>query len=558
MGLTWQPWTSVSEGVSMPGAPVAAVPWESSFALFIADPGGSIYAIKAVPGYGWELVPGRSTIPGAPVTAMLSGNRFTLFMADVNGEILTTSGIPYQGWAPWTSVSEGSSMPGAPVAAVPWGETFVLFIADPSGGVYAIKAIPGYGWEPVPGRSTKPGASVTAILSGYRITLFMADVNGEIFTTSGVPYQGWEPWTSVSQGGSMPGAPVAAIPWEQTFVLSIADPGGGVYAIKAIPGYGWEPVPGRSTEPGALVTAVSWYEPPRDAEQRCLLFMADVNGAICTTSGIPYQGWDRWTDVSGAVTTPGAPVKAVPHGQGFALFISDSAGGIFQTASSDPPATPTNVHVTSVTADTIDVSWTESNPASVELDGFDLYITRKTNGGEETTRTVPGPTDRTASFTGLDSGVQYSIRIDAFSVNGFSSSSAPVLATTPIAPQTVIVNLTPQGSDNVGVYVPYEATYPPFGLVPAGHVTHITVPSAGVVPRVAFVKRGQSTLNCGKPSAVVIVLAGQTTSAAQMTAIFGVQNPPFSSASPIGFVACVDGGTLPGFIQIELTIVSGG
>ncbi len=47
MGLTWRPWTSVSEGSSPPGAPVAAVPWGDSFALFIADPGGSIYAIKA-------------------------------------------------------------------------------------------------------------------------------------------------------------------------------------------------------------------------------------------------------------------------------------------------------------------------------------------------------------------------------------------------------------------------------------------------------------------------------------------------------------------------------
>ena len=59
MGLIWQPWTPVSEGSSTPGAPVAAVPWEGSFALFISDPHGDIYAIKATPGYGWELVPGR-------------------------------------------------------------------------------------------------------------------------------------------------------------------------------------------------------------------------------------------------------------------------------------------------------------------------------------------------------------------------------------------------------------------------------------------------------------------------------------------------------------------
>ena len=111
-----------------PWPPISAVPWGESFALFIADPGGSIYAIKALPGYGWEVVPGRNSKPDAPVTAIRSGNRFTLFMADVNGEIFTTSGVPYQGWDSWTSVSEGSSAPGAPVAAVPWGDSFALFI----------------------------------------------------------------------------------------------------------------------------------------------------------------------------------------------------------------------------------------------------------------------------------------------------------------------------------------------------------------------------------------------------------------------------------------------
>jgi hypothetical protein len=52
MSFIWQAWTSVSEGSSKPGAPVAAVPWGDSFALFITDPSGGVYAIKAVPGYG--------------------------------------------------------------------------------------------------------------------------------------------------------------------------------------------------------------------------------------------------------------------------------------------------------------------------------------------------------------------------------------------------------------------------------------------------------------------------------------------------------------------------
>jgi hypothetical protein len=77
MSFTWYPWSSISDGRSTAGGPIAAVPWEGSFALFLSDPGGGLFAIKAVKGYGWESVPGLNTTSGAPVTALISGNRFT-------------------------------------------------------------------------------------------------------------------------------------------------------------------------------------------------------------------------------------------------------------------------------------------------------------------------------------------------------------------------------------------------------------------------------------------------------------------------------------------------
>ena len=446
MGLNWNPWNSVSEGSSTPGAPVAAIPWEDSFAVFISDSSGGIYAIKATPGYGWEIVPGRNTTPGAPITALLSGNLFTLFMADVNGEIFTTSGTPYQSWQPWTSVSQGSSTPGAPVTAIPWEGSFAVFISDPSGGIYAIKATPGYGWEVVPGRSTTPGAPITALLSGNLFTLFMADINGEIFTTSGTPYQSWQPWTSVSQGSSTPGAPVAAIPWgppsdpsaADSFALFISDPSGGIYAIKATPGYGWEVVPGLSSKPGGQIIVVPWYRPPIPSGSgfvgftppQFLLFMVDVNGEVSLTSGRPYQSWDQWTSVSGVSGVPGARVTTLPQISGispFTIFVADSGGGVRETRTSDPPATP-SLFVASVTSQTIGVSWTESNPALVELDGFALSIINET----ETRLVFQGPTDSAFSWTGLNSGVQYTITIAAFSSNGYSPYST-VMATTPPA-----------------------------------------------------------------------------------------------------------------------------
>jgi phospholipase C len=326
MSWNWDPWRSVSEGVTRPGGHVTAVPWGDSFALFISDPGGGIYAIKAVLGFGWELVPGRSSTPGAHVTAVASGDRFTLFMADVNGEVFTTSGVPYQGWQPWTSVSEGGTKPGAPVTAVPWGDSFALFLADPNGGIYAIKVVPGFGWELVPGRSSTPGAHVTAVASGDRFTLFMADVNGEVFTTSGIPYQGWQPWTSVSEGGTKPGAPVTAVPWGNSFALFLADPSGGIYAIKAVPGFGWVSVSEGSSTPGAPVAAVPWGD-------RFALFIADPNGGVYTAAGDPLAGFGGWSSVSEGRTAPGAPITGVSWGAtGFALFAADPNGGIYSTS----------------------------------------------------------------------------------------------------------------------------------------------------------------------------------------------------------------------------------
>jgi hypothetical protein len=325
MSFIWQAWSSVAAGKGVPGTPVTAVSWGDSAALFLTDPNGGVYAIKASPGFGWQAVPGLTAKPGAPVTALASGGGFVLFVADASGEIFTTSGTPYESWQPWTSVSEGSSVPGATVAAVPWEDSFALFISDPNGGVYAIKATPGFGWEGIPGLTTLPGAPITAFASGSGFVLFVADASGEIFTTTGTPYQSWQPWTTVSQGSSRPGAPVAAVPWEGSFALFIADPNGGVYAIKAIPGFGWEEVPGIATLPGAPVTALS-------VGDHFVLFMVDATGKILSTSGVPYQGWDPWTD-SQSVTVAGQLVTAlVQPAEDFDVFIADSTGNILQAS----------------------------------------------------------------------------------------------------------------------------------------------------------------------------------------------------------------------------------
>jgi hypothetical protein len=45
----WSPLTSVSEGSTTRGAPIGAVMMQNRVALFLADPGGGVFAIDGLP-----------------------------------------------------------------------------------------------------------------------------------------------------------------------------------------------------------------------------------------------------------------------------------------------------------------------------------------------------------------------------------------------------------------------------------------------------------------------------------------------------------------------------
>ena|SRR5713101_841567 len=246
MSINWQASTSVSQGSTTPGGPVAAVPWGDSYALFLSDPNGGIYGIQATPGFGWENVPGVTTTPGAPITALARGSQFVLFVANAQGEVFTNTGAPYQGWSGWVSVSQGSTTPGGHVAAVPWGDSYALFLSDPNGGIYGIKAIPGFGWENVPGITTTPGAPISALswfpppigdpnFADNPILLFTTNANGEVVSTSGLPYQPWQQWNIV--GFAPSGATVTAaskVVGVSPFSVFFANPTGEVFKNTSV------------------------------------------------------------------------------------------------------------------------------------------------------------------------------------------------------------------------------------------------------------------------------------------------------------------------------------
>lgn len=95
MKLVWSDWSSVSEGLSTPGGSVTAVqlldPVPSQVALFLADPNGGVYTTSGNAQTGWApwtTVSEGRTVPGAPVTAVRIGTatpgpnrtKFALFL----------------------------------------------------------------------------------------------------------------------------------------------------------------------------------------------------------------------------------------------------------------------------------------------------------------------------------------------------------------------------------------------------------------------------------------------------------------------------------------------
>ncbi|MFD0597160.1 S8 family serine peptidase [Catellatospora coxensis] len=318
-------------------------PPAATVTTFLADPSGEVFTASGNPwtGWGsWSTVSQGSTLPGAPVTALVTGSdQVRLFLANPDGEVFTVSGSPAGGWGPWSSL-QGSTLPGAPITAVTTGpdEVVTVFLADREGTVYAGTGSPslGWGWSAVGADfRTRPGAPITAVPTvPDEVTLFATDAKGQVFTTSGSPNTGWARWTSVSEGSTLPGAKVTAVltaPDEVT--LFLADPKGEVFTASGSPAGGWGPwltVSQGSTLPGAPVTAVL------TAPDEVTLFLADPKGEVFTASGSPAGGWGPWLTVSQGSTLPGAPVTAALTGpEEVTLFLADPSGEVF-TASGNP------------------------------------------------------------------------------------------------------------------------------------------------------------------------------------------------------------------------------
>ncbi|HKT03118.1 MAG TPA: hypothetical protein VJT31_26610 [Rugosimonospora sp.] len=125
---------------------------------------------------------------------------------------------------------------------------------------------------------------------------------------------------------------------------------------------------------------------------------------------------------------------------------------------------------------------------------------------------------------------------------------------TPPPPQTIQVGLTRQVPTSGPIW--YQGQFPPFGSTQPGHLVQIQLTNGLLNPVTAllFVKVGHSTTECNSnPNATVQLNAGQTTTPAQIAAIYGTTQPTFDTLHPLPFVACYVGSASPSTLSIQAT-----
>jgi hypothetical protein len=103
----------------------------------------------------------------------------------------------------------------------------------------------------------------------------------------------------------------------------------------------------------------------------------------------------------------------------------------------------------------------------------------------------------------------------------------------------------------------YQGKYPLLGDG-SGVLDKITIPASSQIVGFNFLKPGSSSDQCYDPDAVVTINRGASTTAAQITAIYGTAEPFYSAAQPIPFLACILKSSatvpVPNVVDIKITI----
>jgi len=228
-----------------------------------------------------------------------------------------------------------------------------------------------------------------------------------------------------------------------------------------------------------------------------------------------------------------------------------------------PPEAPTEFHEISLSPGVghaglavLAVGWKDN---SYNEDSFVVRYNGTRAGASPDSKGISVGANSVTASLGLIPEYTYNIHVAAVNSAGEIPSNAITVTVPPALPsppETVTVSLERQ--EIIQGPIPWLGAFPSFGVVPPGRVHKINFPQSGSVDTfLALVKIGHSTEEFPDSNAFVTLTEGQSTTPAQMTAIFGVATPPYSTTNPINFVAVIgepQSAPLPSFVDIQITI----
>ena len=297
------------------------------------------------------------------MTAKLTGisrkpGHLLLFVTDSGGVVRTNwSDDAYDNarWHEWWPLANSLSVApqGAPVGvASPVSGLVDVFVTDTDGVVQWIQwnlaGSPNWapGWTPLSAKlgggtlTGVPGGYVTAIAKNngtdWLEHVFATDTNGKVWWNrkmgavggSAAPWGGWEELSTDDSFVTAPGGPVTVIgrAYSHRDVFAVNRLNGQINTAwwdgasnggKFAP---WWAIPGDTTTPGTLVTALSV------TSSKTHLFTVNPTGAVVTAWWEPATGWHGWSPFLGTTAPIDASVAGfVVDATNMSIFVQDTS-----------------------------------------------------------------------------------------------------------------------------------------------------------------------------------------------------------------------------------------